>query len=117
MLIIFGGLPGTGKTTISKQLAKQLKATYLRVDTVEQALKTNGPEGYEVCYAIAAENLRLGLNVIADSVNSISITRNAWCQIAEQENILFVEIEIICSNTKEHQRRIESRKADILRLF
>ncbi|HAU1975266.1 TPA: AAA family ATPase, partial [Legionella pneumophila] len=32
MLIIFGGLPGTGKTTISKQIAKQLNAVYLRID-------------------------------------------------------------------------------------
>jgi predicted kinase len=35
MLIIFGGLPGTGKTAIAKQIAKQLKGLYLRVDTVE----------------------------------------------------------------------------------
>jgi predicted kinase len=82
MLIILGGLPGTGKTTISKQTAKQLKATYLRVDTVEQILKTDGPEGYDVCYAIAADNLRLGLHVVADSVNSISITRDAWRQVS-----------------------------------
>lgn len=49
MLIIFGGLPGVGKTTISKALASELKAVYLRIDTVEQVLKDaaglNGPEG------------------------------------------------------------------------
>jgi broad-specificity NMP kinase len=44
MLIIFGGLPGTGKTTISKEVAKRLKAVYLRVDTIEQTLKNL--EGY-----------------------------------------------------------------------
>ena len=38
MLIIFGGLPGTGKTTIAKQLAKTVEAVYLRVDTIEQSL-------------------------------------------------------------------------------
>jgi predicted kinase len=37
MLIIFGGLPGTGKTTIAKQLAKTVEAVYLRVDTIEQS--------------------------------------------------------------------------------
>ena len=41
MLIIFGGLPGTGKTTISKEVAKRLKAVYLRVDTIEQTLKNS----------------------------------------------------------------------------
>jgi predicted kinase len=41
MLIIFGGLPGTGKTTISKEVAKRLKAVYLRVDTIEPRFISN----------------------------------------------------------------------------
>lgn len=36
MLIIFGGLPGVGKTTVSKAFASQLKAMYLRVDYHEK---------------------------------------------------------------------------------
>ena len=38
MLIIFGGLPATGKTTIARDLARQLGATYLRIDTIEHAI-------------------------------------------------------------------------------
>jgi thymidylate kinase len=38
MLIIFGGLPGTGKTTIARELALQLDATYSCIDSMEQAL-------------------------------------------------------------------------------
>ena len=121
MLITFGGLPGTGKSTISKQVAQQLQAVYLRIDTVEQVLKRAikhsngvvGPEGYMVCNAVALDNLRLGLTVIADSVNPIAITRNDWQQIAIEANTNFIDIEIVCSNEKEHQHRIETRKADI----
>lgn len=122
MLIIFGGLPGTGKTTISKQVAKHLKAVYLRVDTIEQTLKNLdgysdslviGPEGYLISYAIAKENLALGLDVIADSVNPINITRHDWRQVAKEANTVFVEIELICSDKKEHQNRVEGRVADI----
>lgn len=119
MLIIFGGLPGTGKTTIAKQIAKQLKGLYLRIDTVEQVLKRTisrdvvGPEGYMICYAVAVDNLRLGLNVIADSVNPIAITRQDWQQVAKEANTQFIEVELICSNAKEHQNRIETRKSDI----
>lgn len=120
MLIIFGGLPGTGKTTLSKQIAKQLNAVYLRIDTVEQVLKKCsssdhlvGPEGYMVCYALALDNLKLGLSVVADSVNPIAVTRNDWRQIAMDTSKPFIEIELVCSNIKEHQRRIETRKADI----
>ncbi|WP_247528165.1 hypothetical protein [Bradyrhizobium sp. 199] len=50
VLIVFGGLPGTGKTTISRELTIRLAATYLRIDSIEQALKdaglTVGAEGY-----------------------------------------------------------------------
>lgn len=73
MLFIFGGLPGTGKSTLSATLAQELPATYLRVDVVEQAMRrsgvwVDGPAGYMVCYELAAQNLRVGLNVVADTV-------------------------------------------------
>ena len=117
MLIILGGLPGVGKTTIAKALAKHLKAVYLRVDTVEQVLKTeanlDGPEGYMVCWAQALENLYLGLTVVADSVNSIKITRDAWQNVAKKASVLFIEVELICSNPEEHKKRVETRQADI----
>lgn len=121
MLIIFGGLPGTGKTTISKQIAHQLKAVYLRIDTVEQVLEKLlapqhliGSEGYLVCYALALDNLKLGHSVVADSVNPLAVTRNDWQKVARDANTPFVEIELICSNKKEHKRRVETRQADIL---
>jgi hypothetical protein len=80
MLIAFGGLPGTGKTTVAQKLARELAAVYLRIDTLEQAFNTSvsgqadiGPAGYLAAYAIAGENLRLGSSVVADSVNSLNI--------------------------------------------
>lgn len=41
-LIIFGGLPGVGKTTIARELARQLAATHVRVDSIEQAIRDSG---------------------------------------------------------------------------
>lgn len=118
MLIIFGGLPGVGKTTIAKALVKSLKAAYLRVDTVEQVLKReaqlDGPEGYMVCWAQASENLKLGVTVVADSVNAIKVTREAWQNVAIDALVPFLEVELICSNLIEHQKRIETRDADII---
>jgi len=65
-------------------------------------------------YALAAENLQLNLSVVADSVNPLSITREAWRSIGLKNKAQILEVEIICSNRDEHRNRIESRAPDIL---
>ena len=45
MLIVFGGLPGTGKTTVARELARQLGAVHLRIDSIEQAYEIIVREG------------------------------------------------------------------------
>jgi adenylylsulfate kinase-like enzyme len=42
MLIVLSGLPGVGKTTIARELARSLAAVYVRVDSIEQALRQAG---------------------------------------------------------------------------
>jgi predicted kinase len=44
MLIIFGGLPATGKTAIAQELARQIGAVYLRIDSIEQGIRDSGAE-------------------------------------------------------------------------
>lgn len=115
MLFIFGGLPGAGKTELSIHLARKIGATYLRIDTIEQAMRnggitTIGPKGYLVAYKIAGDNLRLGLPVVADSVNPLDVTRKAWRKVATQVGVAFCEIEVMCSDEAEHRRRVERRK-------
>lgn len=121
MLYIFGGLPATGKTTLARELARDLKAVYLRVDTIEQAILDcegviQGPEGYVAAYRLAEDNLKLGASVVADTVNPIEITRAAWRAVATQLGYPFTEIEVICSDTAEHRARVETRSTDIASL-
>jgi predicted kinase len=80
MLVVFGGLPGTGKTTVARLVAARLRAAYLRIDAIEQAMRSAGvlaapgevgPAGYMAAYALAEANLRLGLTVVADCANPL----------------------------------------------
>ncbi|MDR1679341.1 MAG: AAA family ATPase [Prevotellaceae bacterium] len=117
-LFILSGLPATGKSTLSKLIAQEYGAVYLRIDTIEQGLRdlcrfeVQG-EGYRLSYRIAGDNLKLGQHVVADSCNPVSLTRREWENVAKENDSLFINIEVLCSNKEEHKKRIETRKSEI----
>lgn len=120
MLIVLSGLPGVGKSSIARLLAQRLRAVHLRIDTIEQALRSAdvlkgevGPGGYAVAYAVAEENLRLGATVIADAVNAIDIVREAWRGVARRAEVSSLAVQVICSDITEHERRVTGRTTDI----
>ena len=91
VLVVVGGLPATGKSTIAGILARQTKTPYLRVDRIEQATVAwsslshpLGPVGYAVAYELAREQLQLDLDVIVECVNPITLTRDSWLRTADE---------------------------------
>ena len=66
VLVVVGGLPATGKSTVASALARQAGFTFVRVDRIEQAIIDSAracvsrwvPVGYTVAYGVAAEQLR-----------------------------------------------------------
>ena len=121
VLVVIAGLPATGKTTLARPLARELRAAYLRIDTIETAILraqdraelVTGGEGYAVGYDLAADQLALGLDVVAECVNPLSITRDAWRAAASRRGARIVEVELVCSDAAEHRARLQARTPDI----
>lgn len=120
MLTVIGGLPATGKTTVSTALARATRASYLRVDTIETTIVRTtvlthpvGVVGYAVAFSLAVEQLRLGLDVIAECVNPLKVTRDAWLGVAQEAGVGLLEVELICSDESAHRHRVATRQVDI----
>lgn len=124
VLVVLGGLPATGKSTIARLVAADLRAAFVRVDTIEAALdraeddldvpdRWLSPPGYVVGRSVAVDQLRGGLHVVAESVNPTDESRDAWRDAGRSVGARVVEVEVVCSDVDEHRRRVERRVSDV----
>jgi predicted kinase len=123
-LIVLGGLPATGKSTIAAALARRTGAVYLRVDRIEQAVvdwtslgHPVGPVGYAIAHELAREQLALGQDAIVECVNPAAATRDPWVDTAAGAGAAIVEVELRCSDPTEHRRRVATRGSDVAGLL
>ena len=128
-LCVVGGLPAVGKTAVCREILR-LRAeaqpqsrppTWLRIDTVEQALRDSGEmlpgmpggAGYYVAAAVARDVLAAGGEVLIECVNPLPVTRRLWEETASAQGCRFLAVELVCSDTTEHRRRAQQRVSDI----
>jgi predicted kinase len=119
-LIALAGLPGVGKSSIAQHLARRCGTIWLRIDSMDQAIWASGTApkdlldwSYRAAQAVAADNLALGWDIIADCVNDCQEARDGWEAIGQRTGAEVKWLEVVCSDPVEHRQRIETRSSDI----
>ena len=118
-LVVLAGLPGSGKSTVARALARRTGALWLRIDSVEAAMRRShmvtpdlADGGYAAARAVAGNALEQGFDVVADCVNPVAHTRQDWRAVAVAREVPHWGIEFRCPDPVEHRRRVESRQAE-----
>ena len=117
-IILIGGIPATGKTTLAKEISINLGVPFFNKDMLESTLigknicsinELNGI-GYTLMERIALSELELGRSVILDCIAPLKRVDKYWNSFKTQD---IRYIECICSDQKIHRTRLESRKRHI----
>jgi gluconokinase len=89
MMVLVGGLPGSGKTYFAKRLATKIDAVWLSSDAVRRALKATGNYTlddrmlvYEDLGKLAELHLAGSQNVIVDATFSLQHMRDLFISLA-----------------------------------
>lgn len=122
MLIAMAGLPGSGKSTVAGEVARELGCALLSVDPIEAALWRSGiardqPTGlaaYVVAENLARGQMLLGNDAIIDAVNDVEAARNQWVSLAVELSQPLAFIEVFCSDDEVHRQRLAGRRREIL---
>ncbi len=125
MLIVFSGLPGTGKSELAQHLGRQLRIPVFSVDPIESAILRAGiASGFETglaAYLVVEElvstQLDLGLSAIVDAVNAVEQAKAMWRKVASQYGLAMKVIECFCSDEALHRERLEKRRRGLVESF
>ena len=117
-IIIVGGVPGAGKSTLAKALSKELNIPTFSKDELEAAVSRvglcNNKEtkgvGFEIMAALAKNQIETNNSAIFDFIASKSRIMEQWPELLETD---IKYIECICSNEYIHRERIQSRNRNI----
>ncbi len=123
-VIVFTGLPGTGKSSIAEAVARELGIPVFAKDWLEATLircelqsakdaPPLGSAGYELLTTLAERQLQLGQSVILDSVASTLSIRATWRALAQTYRAEWRVIECICSDEAAQLDRMKVRQRHI----
>lgn len=117
-LIIFSGLPCTGKTTLARKVAGHLGIPLLRIDDlvtfIPQAMREQADPYWEtlinILLNLAEAQLAIGVSVMVDSV-FMGVDRRQAEQIAILHQAIYRPIHSFVSDEMTWRKRVERRAA------
>ncbi len=101
VLIIISGLPGTGKSYLSRGLAQQLASVILESDALRKRLchtvtysARESHRLFNTCHSLIEELLRKGISVIFDATNLVEQHRERLYRISQRLNVKLIIVSV-----------------------
>lgn len=119
LFLVMRGYPGTGKSTIARALSLSLHAPLIDRDVLRQKavdifgdIPQVGFFSYELMFALAREQLQLGLSVVVDSPLTYRRTYERCAAIAAECTVPMLVVHCQCPSDVQ-RRRLEERKGRV----
>ena len=118
-IIMLIGIPGSGKTTYSKDLSLEYNAKVISSDKVRQTyVGIDEKDVFPTVYKLTIEEIKNGQNVILDATHITPKVRKRSFDTLDQYNVPYEKIAIyVDTPVDECVRRVEKRNQDPNELF